>query len=57
VSVCFAADEIDAEIVKNLDFYQNMDVVQNIDLATHLGNDGNLDLTEGQGEGKKNGSN
>ncbi len=32
-----AAEAIDAEIVKNLDFYSNIDVVQNLDLASSLG--------------------
>ena len=32
-ALAFAADEIDAEIVKNLEFYEQMEVIQNLDLA------------------------
>ena len=44
ISVSFAAEAIDAEIIKNLDFYENMEVVQHLDMATHLRSDGSLDV-------------
>lgn len=44
-AVSFAADAIDAEIVKNLDFYMYMDVIQNLDLATHLDKDGTFKMS------------
>ena len=44
ISVCLAAEAIDAEIIKNLDLYENMEVVQHLDMALHQKTDGTLNL-------------
>ena len=40
--ISLAAEEIDAEIVKNLDLYMNMEVIQHLDLAMQLDDNGAL---------------
>ena len=46
----FAAEEVDAEIIKNIEFFEQMDVVKNLDLASAYGQ-----LTAANGVEKKTG--